>query len=229
METTALAPTTITPLAATPIAGLAPAAITVALRATDPLSLAGLSRLLGLVPGLHIVDGDGATADVLVFAAARVDGRVIPALRRSSVETRRPVVLIVEEITREELLAAVECRVVSVLPVAAVTTDRLSGSIHTAVGGGAVLPPGLAGDLMTHVRQLQSDVLDESGRAASGLRPREVEVIRLMAEGWETTEIGAHLNCSERTVKAVISGILRRLSLRNRSHIIAHAMRFGVI
>ncbi|GAA0462656.1 helix-turn-helix transcriptional regulator [Paractinoplanes deccanensis] len=205
------------------------APVTVALRATDPLSLAGLSRLLEPTTDLSVLAGDDPAADVLVYATDRVDGRVIPALRRSCVETHRPVVLVVEDITPAELLVAVECRVVGVLPVAAVTADRLAGSVRTAVGGGGFLPPGLVGALLGHLRHLQAEVLEQAGLAASGLKPREVEVIRLMAEGLETTEIGARLQCSERTVKGVISAVLRRLALRNRSHIIAHAMRYGVI
>jgi DNA-binding NarL/FixJ family response regulator len=203
--------------------------ITVALGATDPLRLAGLSRLLEADPAFDVAGRDDAAASVLVFAADRVDKRVVPVLRRSSVETRRPVVLVVDDITRDELLLAIECRVVGVLPVGAVTGDRLADSVRAAIGGGAFLPPGLTGQILDHLRGLQSRILEESGLNASGLTPREVSVISLMAEGLETTEIGARLHCSDRTIKSVVSGITRRLGLRNRSHIIAHAMRFGVI
>lgn len=204
--------------------------ITVAVRAADPLSLAGLTQMLGAAPDIQVLSGAAdAEADVLVYAADTVDGRVVPVLRRSSVETRRPVVLVVDEITRDQLLLAVECRVVGVLPLAAVSSERLAGSVRTARGGGGFLPPTLVGDLLDHLRRLQCEVLGEAGLSASGLTPREIEVVRLMADGLETKEIGARLYCSERTVKSVISGIIHRLDLRNRSHVIAHAMRFGVI
>ncbi|WP_305783133.1 helix-turn-helix transcriptional regulator [Symbioplanes lichenis] len=203
--------------------------ITVALRATDPLSLAGLARMLADDPDVTVAAGPGTDADVLVQAAERVDARVVPVLRRSSIETRRPVVLVVDGITRNEMLLAVECRVVDVLPTAAVTADRLGASIRAAVGAGGCLPAGLAGELIERVRRREAEVLHETGLGASGLTPREVAVIKLMAEGLETAEIGTRLHCSERTVKSVISGIIRRLDLRNRSHIIAHAMRYGVI
>ncbi|WP_306212137.1 helix-turn-helix transcriptional regulator [Actinoplanes sp. RD1] len=204
-------------------------AITVALRATDPLSLAGLARMLADDPAVTVAAGPGTDADVLVHAAERVDARVVPVLRRSSIETRRPVVLVVDEISRDEMRLAVECRVVEVLPTVAVTAERLGASIRAAVGAGGHLPSGLAGQLLEHVRQLRSEALQETGLGASGLTPREVSVVRLLAEGLETAEIGTRLHCSERTVKSVISGIIRRLDLRNRSHIIAHAMRYGVI
>jgi DNA-binding NarL/FixJ family response regulator len=203
--------------------------ITVALRATNPLSLAGLSMMLASRSDVRVLPGDEASADVLVYAADTVDGPVVPALRRSSIETRRPVVLVVDDINQEQLLLAVECRVVGVLPSAAVTGDRLAGSVRTAAGGGGFLPPGLVGDLLSHLRNLQIEVLDRSGLSASGLTPREIDVIRLMADGLETTEIGVRMHCSERTVKSVISKVIRRLRLRNRSHVVAYAMRFGVI
>jgi DNA-binding NarL/FixJ family response regulator len=207
--------------------------ITVAVRAADPLSLAGLTQMLESAPDIRVVTGrpgeQDADADVLVYATDKIDGRVVPVLRRSSVETRRPVVLVVEEITRDQLLLAVECRVVGVLPLAGVSSERLAGSVRTAKGGGGFLPPTLVGDLLDHLRRLQCEVLEEAGLSSSGLTPREIEVVRLMADGLETREIGARLFCSERTVKSVISGIIHRLDLRNRSHVIAHAMRFGVI
>jgi DNA-binding CsgD family transcriptional regulator len=87
----------------------------------------------------------------------------------------------------------------------------------------------LVGDLLNYVRTLQRDVLREAGLDAAGLTPREVEVIRLMADGLETTEIGARLGYSGRTVKGVIHQVARKHQLRNRSHIIAHAMRTGAI
>jgi DNA-binding CsgD family transcriptional regulator len=79
---------------------------------------------------------------------------------------------------------------------------------------------------LSHLRQ---QVLDESGFNAAGLTPREVELIRLMADGLDTKEIAQQLHCSERTVKGTLHHVTRRLRLRNRSHIVAHAMRYGVI
>jgi len=54
-------------------------------------------------------------------------------------------------------------------------------------------------------------------------------VLRLMADGMDTGEIARNLSYSERTVKNIIYAITTRLSLRNRSHAVAYAMRAGVI
>ena len=64
---------------------------------------------------------------------------------------------------------------------------------------------------------------------ATSLNLREVEVLRLVSEGFETAEIAGQLCYSERTVKNVIYAITNRLNLRNRQHAVAYALRAGVI
>lgn len=66
-------------------------------------------------------------------------------------------------------------------------------------------------------------------RAAVRLRAREVEVLRLVADGLGTAEIAGRLGCSERTVKSVIHEVTERFGLRNRCHAVAFAVRSGAI
>jgi DNA-binding NarL/FixJ family response regulator len=56
-----------------------------------------------------------------------------------------------------------------------------------------------------------------------------VEVLRLIADGFDTREIASKLSYSERTVKNVLHGITTRLRLRNRAHAVAYALRNGLI
>ena len=63
----------------------------------------------------------------------------------------------------------------------------------------------------------------------AGLAPREVEVLRLLADGLDTSEIARKLAYSERTVKNVVHDVTTRLQLRNRSHAVAYALREGLI
>ena len=63
----------------------------------------------------------------------------------------------------------------------------------------------------------------------AGLAEREIEVLRLVAEGLDTNEIAHRMCYSERTVKNVIHDVTTRLQLRNRSHAVAYAMRQGLI
>jgi DNA-binding NarL/FixJ family response regulator len=61
------------------------------------------------------------------------------------------------------------------------------------------------------------------------LTPREIEVLRLIADGWETSAIAGELCYAERTVTNIIHGITSRLRFRNRTQAVAHALRTGLI
>jgi DNA-binding NarL/FixJ family response regulator len=54
-------------------------------------------------------------------------------------------------------------------------------------------------------------------------------VLRLLADGCDTAEVGRRLFYSERTVKNIIHDVTSRLELRNRVHAVAYAIREGLI
>jgi len=204
--------------------------VRVALQATDALTHAGLAGFLQSRSELTLLRAaDRAAAQVLVMACDRLSVEVVALLRRSVTEIGVPVVLVTNEITETELLTAVECRVVAILPRQAVTAERLVHSVNAAAAGGGVMPPNLVGELLKHIERLQREVLTPQGLNASGLTPREIDVLRLMADGLDTNEIAGELCYSERTVKNVIYGVTHRLKLRNRSHAVAYALRTGMI
>jgi DNA-binding NarL/FixJ family response regulator len=204
--------------------------VRISLQATDPLSHAGLAALMQYRTDVTVLrPAQRAEADVLVLAAERLSSDVVASLRRAGAESSIPVVLVVQEIAEAELLTAVECRVVAILPRAAVTAERLAHSVKAAAAGGGVMPPNLVGELLKHVERMQRDVLTPNGLNPSGLTPREIDVLRLMADGFDTNEIAGKLCYSERTVKNVIYGVTHRLKLRNRSHAVAYALRAGMI
>jgi DNA-binding NarL/FixJ family response regulator len=204
--------------------------VRVTLQAPDPITEAGLAAFLRSGPEITLLGGgDRAGAQVLVFAFERLTPEVVATLRRSAAESNRPAVLVINEITEGELLTVVECRVVAILPRTAVTSERLVHAVLAAAKGGGVMPPSLVGELLKHIERLQRDVLTPNGLNAFGFTPREIDVLRLMAEGLDTNEIAGELCYSERTVKNVIYGVTHRLKLRNRSHAVAYALRAGMI
>ncbi|AGM07833.1 response regulator transcription factor [Amycolatopsis keratiniphila] len=204
--------------------------ITVAVHAPDPITTAGLASQLGTQQGIDIRDWDRrAETDVLVFAAECLTPEIVLWLRRLAAEDGKPVVLVVSQISEAELVPAIECRVVAVLPRSATTGERLAHAVRAAATGGGVLPPSLLGELLKHVERLQREVLDPMGVNTAGLTTREIDVLRLMAEGKDTVEIAGELSYSERSVKHIIQGITGRLKLKNRPHAVAYAVRAGVI
>ncbi|CAM5282882.1 response regulator transcription factor [Streptomyces californicus] len=72
-------------------------------------------------------------------------------------------------------------------------------------------------------------MLGPRGLHFTGLASREVDVLRLVAEGYDTADIATKLAYSERTIKNVLHSVMTRLQLRNRSHAVAYAMRQGLI
>ncbi|GAA2793339.1 helix-turn-helix transcriptional regulator [Crossiella cryophila] len=205
-------------------------AIRVAVYAPDPLTAAGLSSTLRTRPEMAVEEGlQSPRSDARVVVADTLTPELLSVLRRAAANGGVPVVLVVNQLDESELLAAVECRVVAVLPRAAATGDRLVHSIRAAAAGGGVLPPAMLGELLKHVERLQRELLAPKSMNAAGLSPREVDVLRLMADGWDTAEIATQLCYSERTVKNVISGVTQRLNLKNRPHAVAYALRAGMI
>ena len=62
-----------------------------------------------------------------------------------------------------------------------------------------------------------------------GLRPREVEVLRLIALGFTSAEISEKLDLSRRTVESHRRRIHRKLGLERRSELVEYALRRGLI
>jgi DNA-binding NarL/FixJ family response regulator len=62
-----------------------------------------------------------------------------------------------------------------------------------------------------------------------GLTTRDVEVLRLLADGRTTADIAQKLAYSESTVKQLVHAILQSLGARNRAHAVALAIRAELI
>lgn len=66
-------------------------------------------------------------------------------------------------------------------------------------------------------------------RAQPSLTPREVDVIRLIAQGLRNKEIGVALGISEWTAKVHVKNILAKLKVNDRAAVIQIALRRGII
>ena len=61
-----------------------------------------------------------------------------------------------------------------------------------------------------------------------GLTARQLDVLRLVAQGLRNAEIAEQLVLSERTVDHHVTAILQKLGARSRTEATAHAMRLGL-
>jgi len=73
------------------------------------------------------------------------------------------------------------------------------------------------------------EVLPDELNPTRQLSARELDVVRLVAEGWSNKEIGHRLSLSSLTVKNHLARIGRKFGVGDRAHIVAIACRGGVI
>lgn len=71
----------------------------------------------------------------------------------------------------------------------------------------------------------------EAGQAAlaEGLTPREMEVLRLVADGLPNKEIARRLGVSEHTVKFHLNALMGKLGAQSRTEAVVTATRQGLI
>lgn len=198
--------------------------------AHDSLTETGIIGGLRGRPEVRVVErGEVDEASVGVVAAEELDEetlRVVRAMQRNGCPR---IVLVLTSVDEAEVLAAVEAGASGLLRRAEATPESLTAAIRTAARGDGTLPPDLLGRLLSAIGQLQRQVLTPRGLTFTGLTTREVEVLRLVADGCDTAEIAKALAYSERTIKNVIHDITMRLNLRNRTHAVAYALRQGLI
>ena len=103
--------------------------------------------------------------------------------------------------------------------------DELADAVRKAAVGEAVLHPQVAARV---VRELHGARRDEPN-AFHDLSERELEVLKLIAEGLSNAEISNRLFISEKTTKSHVSNILSKLHLADRTQAAVYAWREGVV
>lgn len=118
------------------------------------------------------------------------------------------------------------------------TTYRGDVQVRRALAGGAMgylLKSMLRKDLVETIRSVHVGrrsipgeialMLEEESR--NGLSPREVEVLRLVADGCSNKRVGARLGVSEETVKMHMKSVLAKLEANDRTHAVTIALKRG--
>jgi DNA-binding NarL/FixJ family response regulator len=206
--------------------------IATAVRSTDPILKAGLCSLLGSHPSLRIVRDDQDECTVMIVIEDAVTAEIIRAIqqaRASSPASRRLTTLVISgTFPAQFLMPAVEAGVVSVLPRNTTATAVVDAVVDVARGA-ARFTPELQAALITNLDRIRVDILEPNNLTTTGLAEREREVIRLIAQGFDTAEIATVMCYSERTIKNILHGVMSRLHLQNRAQAVAYAIRAGAI
>ena len=202
--------------------------IALSIHARDPISEAGIAAELRGAPDLRLVERDSGEDAVALIVTDEVDDETVRTLR--TVQMRGCAsVIVVGKIDERGLLTAVEAGAGGFVRRSDATASALLHCVRGVAAGEGTVPSDLLGRLLGQIGRLQRQVLTPRGISVAGLNDREVDVLRLVADGFDTGEIATKLSYSERTIKNVIHAITTRLGVRNRSQAVAFALREGLI
>jgi DNA-binding NarL/FixJ family response regulator len=203
-------------------------AVATYVHARDPISQAGVVAQLRMQPEIKIVETAPQSA-VAVMITDLVDESTTRELRSLRKDGHPRLMLVATTIDDAALVAAAEAGVAGLLRRSDASADTMVRTIVKVASGDGEVPADLLGRLLEQVGRLQRQVLAPRGLTFTGLTPRETEVLRLVADGLDTSEIASRMCYSERTVKNVLHDLTTRLQLKNRTHAVAYAVREGLI
>jgi DNA-binding NarL/FixJ family response regulator len=203
-------------------------AVATYVHARDPISQAGVVAQLRMQPEIKIVETAPQSA-VAVMITDVVDDSTTRELRSLRKDGHPRLMLVATTIDDAALVAAAEAGVAGLLRRGDASADMMVRTIVKVASGDGEVPADLLGRLLEQVGRLQRQVLAPRGLTFTGLTPRETEVLRLVADGLDTSEIASRMCYSERTVKNVLHDLTTRLQLKNRTHAVAYAVREGLI
>lgn len=102
-------------------------------------------------------------------------------------------------------------------------------AVLQVVNGGASITPNLARRLLSRFEHVQlTEQVTQEARSKDKLSEREKEVLKLVASGYTSTEIGSRLIISGQTVNTHIKNIYRKLNVRTRAQAVSFATHRGL-
>ncbi len=199
---------------------------------------AGLASLLSAEDGIEVVgQASGGKMGVRLATELRPDV-VLMDVRMPDIGGPEATRLILEREPDIKVLALTvssdDADVSAVLQAGAVgflakdtPIDSLVVAVNAAASGAAWLSPRAAEVVLGRIRTV-SPAPPTDSKSLEQLSEREIDVLRLIANGMENAEIADALNISPRTAKNHVSNILAKLGLPSRVQAAVYAVRQGV-
>ncbi|MGW9630547.1 response regulator [Agromyces sp. NPDC055520] len=194
-----------------------------------------LTTLLEVQPGIEVV-GEAGNGEEAVQRSGRLHPDVVlmdlrmPVLDGIAATARlraeQPEVRVLALTTfddDENVFAALRAGAVGYL-LKDVTSARLVEALGAAARGESVLQPSVAAKVVARVAQMPQ----EAPAPQHPLTEREVEVVRLLADGRSNREIAAALFLAEGTVKNLVTSVLAKLEVRDRTQAALRAREIGI-
>ena len=211
-------------------------AITVILVDDHQMVRQGVRAFLEKQPDISVVGEAASGAEALRLAADHVPDVVLMDLvmpDMDGVETTRrlkqispgsQVIILTSYHDDEHIFPAIRAGALSYI-LKDVSSGELAEIVRKAARGEAVMHPHVAARVMQELRGGPR----ANAQLSSELSERELEVLRLIADGLNNTEIAERLVISEHTVKRHVSNILSKLHLADRTQAAVYAWREGVV
>lgn len=199
-----------------------------------------LATLLDVRDDIEVV-GEAADGDEALRRAAALSPDVVlmdlrmpvldgvAATRRLRVE--RPEVRVIALTTfddDEEVFAALRAGAVGYL-LKDVSSERLVEAIGAASRGESVLQPSVAAKVIARFAQLPDEATLRPQPLVVPLSDRELEIVRLLADGRSNREIATALFLAEGTVKNHVTNVLAKLGARDRTQAALRARSLGLV
>ena len=193
----------------------------------------GLVTLLRLLPGIDVVaaasDGDEAVRlvaehnpDVLLVDLRMPNCDGVEATRRVRADHPGTEVVVLTTYSDDDsVLSALRAGARGFLTKDA-DAESIGRALQAAAAGQSIV------DAEVQRRLIDGAATTRPAPSDTGLTPREIEVLRLIADGLSNTEIARHLVVSEATVKTHINHLFAKANLRDRAQAVAYAYRLGL-
>jgi two-component system NarL family response regulator len=209
--------------------------ITVLVADDQELFRKGLQTVLATETGFDVVgeacDGAEAVARVAELAPdvvlmdvrmPRMDGiEAARRVRETAPSTR--VIMLTASDEEDDLYGAVRAGANGYL-LKDSSLDDVAGAVQAVARGESLISPSMASKLLAEFNTL-ADGRGPTEPAQPRLSDRELEVLKLVAQGFTNKEAAGALHLSENTVKNHVANILDKLHLRSRLEAVMYAMR----
>lgn len=104
--------------------------------------------------------------------------------------------------------------------------DELTRAVKGTVQGDAFIDPAVGARLL---HQISSQPMPQTTTLARDLSEREMEVLRLLAQGLTNAEIADKLFLTKGTVRNYVSAVLAKLDVEDRTQAAILAIRYGLV
>ena len=196
----------------------------------------GVKAFLVTQPDLSVVGEAGSGEEALKLAEQHVPDVILMDLimpNMDGVETTRQVkkvsprsqiVVLTSYHEDEHIFPALKAGALSYI-LKDVSAEELASAVRKAAAGEAVLHPRVAARVIKELQGKRKDNVNPF----TELSERELEVLKLIADGMSNAEMAAKLVLSEKTIKGHVSNILSKLHLVDRTQAAVYAWREGVV